>query len=109
MYIPGGAVRSGKLDFMSVLRSIPPEVIRKKQEALAIVAPRVQYAVPPIASLRDRRDETPWDPPFRDAAEIALDGFFERTADVMGNRSTGIPHRLQSGREWGGDYDAVKV
>ena len=32
--IPGGQVRSGKLNFMSILQKISPEVIRKKQQAL---------------------------------------------------------------------------
>lgn len=109
VYIPGGAMRSGKIDFMSVLMAIPSEVIRKKQQALAELAPRVQYAIPPYHLLRDKYDETPWDPPFKDAAEIALDGFFERTYRVVHNESTKIPHRLRTGREWGDDYNVVKI
>ncbi len=109
VYIPGGSVRSGKLDFMSVLLNIHPEIIRRKQIALAEVAPRVQYAIPPLSLLENRFDETVWDPPFADAAEIALDGFFKRTEHMVKNESTGIPHRLMSGREWGAEYDMVKV
>lgn len=109
VYIPGGAVRSGKIDFMTILQSISPEVIRKKQHALAELAPRVQYAVPKIEWLKNKYDETKWDPPFHDAAEIAIDGFFERTGRVLANESTGIPHRLMSGREWGAEYDMVKI
>jgi uncharacterized membrane protein YgcG len=109
VYIPGGALRSGKLRFMDVLRQIPPDVIRKKQWALAQVAPRIQYAIPPYELLVDKYDETPWDPPFHDAAEVALDGFFQRTQRMLRNESTHIPHRLMTGREWGADYDAVRV
>jgi hypothetical protein len=109
VYIPGGAVRSGKLDFMSVLLAISPEVIRKKQEVLAVVAPRVQYAMPPPELLRDRRDNTTWDPPFKDGVELTLDGMFTRADAVVNNRSTHIPPKLQSGREWGREYDMVRV
>ncbi len=107
--IPGGQVRSGKLDFMKVLLSIKPDVIAAKQRALARVAPRVQYAVPPINLLQDRFDETPWEPPFADAAELTLRGLFARTANMVANRSTGIPARLMSGREWSQEYDVVRI
>lgn len=109
VYIPGGAVRSGKLDFMSVLLAISPEVIRKKQQVLAGVAPRMQYAMPPPERLLDRYDNTTWDPPFKDGVELTLDGMFTRVDNVLNNRSTGIPHRLMSGREWGREYDMVRV
>jgi hypothetical protein len=109
VYIPGGLVKANKLDFMSVLLKIPPEVIYAKQLALAEVAPRVQYAVPPLILLENKYDETIWDPPFYDAAEIALDGFFERTNNNLNNVSTRIPHRLQTGKEWGQQYDIVRV
>lgn len=109
VYIPGGAVRASKIDLMAVLRAVSPEVVRAKQEALRQLAPRVQYAAPPLHLLADRLDETAWEPPFADAAAIALDGFFARTSSAVRNLSTGIPHRLMSGREWGAEYDAVKV
>ncbi len=109
VYIPGGLVRSNKIDLMNILLNIPPEVIYAKQIALAEVAPRVQYAIPPPSYLVDRYDETRWDPPFHDAVEIAVDGFFERSENLLNNRSTHIPHRLMSGREWGQEYDSVKI
>ena len=107
--IPGGQVKNGKLDFMSVLLAISPEVIRKKQEALALLAPRVQYAMPPVELLQDRFDATTWDPPFEDGVEITLNGLFERTGHMVRNESTGIPHRLISGKQWGEEYDIVRV
>lgn len=109
VYVPGGLVRSGKLDFMTVLQAIPPDVISKKQQALAELAPRVQYAIPPYHLLENRFDETVWDPPFHDAAEIALDGFFDRAEKFLANKSTNIPHRLMTGREWGQEYEVAKV
>ena len=60
---------------MGILSEIPLEVIRLKQLALAQVAPRVQYAMPDLTLLYNISDDTIWDPPFPDAAEIALDGF----------------------------------
>ena len=107
--IPGGAVRSGKLDFMKVLLQIPKDVIRKKQEAIARYAPRLQYAMPPLNLLQNRSDVTPWDPPFRDGVEVLMDGLFERTGHVTRNESTGIPHRLMQSREWSREYDVVKI
>ena len=109
VYIPGGMVRSGKVDFMSVLLAISPEVIRKKQEVLATIAPRVQYAMPPPERLADRYDNSTWDPPFKDGVELTLDGMFARANNVINNRSTHIPPKLQSGREWGREYDMVRV
>lgn len=109
VYVPGGMVRSGKVDFMSVLLAISPEVIRKKQEVLATIAPRVQYAMPPPERLADRYDNTTWDPPFKDGVELTLDGMFARADNVLHNRSTHIPPKLQSGREWGREYDMVRV
>jgi hypothetical protein len=107
--IPGGQVKSGKLDFMSVLLAISPEVVRKKQQALALLAPRVQYAMPPVELLQDRFDSTPWEPPFEDGVEITINGLFERTRRVVRNESTGIPPRLLSGRQWAMEYDLVRV
>ena len=109
VYIPGGVIRSGKLDFMSVLLSISPEVIKKKQEVLAVIAPRVQYAMPPPEALADKYENKTWDPPFKDGVELALDGMFKRADAVIHNRSTNIPPKLLSGKEWGREYDKVRV
>jgi len=109
VYVPGGAVRSNQVDFMNVLKAISPEVIRKKQEMLAIVAPRVQYAMPAPQYLQDRYDNTTWDPPFKDGVELTLDGMFRRAHAVTHNHSTGLPARLMSGREWGREYNMVRV
>ena len=102
-------MRSGQLDFMTVLLGISSDVIKMKQEALAMIAPRIQYAMPPPEYLIDRYDETIWDPPFKDGVELIIDGLFKRVDDVIHNRSTGIPHRLMSGRAWGNEYSNVRI
>ena len=107
--IPGGLVRSGKLDFMKVLLSIPEDVIRKKQKMLAKVAPRVQYAIPPIEYLKNRSDETTWDPPFLDGAEITLNGMFDRVYKVLNNISTNIPNEKFISKTYGQEYEVVII
>ncbi len=107
--IPGGLVRAGKLDFMQVLLNIPSDIIKLKQEALARVAPRVQYAMPPLKLLEDPADETPWDPPFPDGVDIILDGLFERTAHIIRNESTNIPKANILMRSWPQEYEVVIV
>ena len=107
--IPGGLVRTGKLNFMEVLNSIPLETIRLKQIAIAKHAPHIQYAMPPLELLKNRSDITPWEPPFKDGVDFTLDGLFIRASRVVNNQSTGIPHRLMTSREWSKEYDVVKV
>ena len=92
-----------------MLLSISPDIIKKKQAALEKLAPRVQYAIPPLSNLLDRHDSSVWEPPFPDGVDIALDGFFERTENVMKNRSTHIPHRFMTRREWDDEYSIVKI
>ena len=106
--VPGGQVKSNRLKFMDILRKIPAEVIVKKQKAIAKAAPRMQYAVPPLHLMKDRSDNTTWDPPFHDGVDVALDGMFERAQNMVNNRKTNIPHRLQTGKEWGAEYDKVR-
>jgi hypothetical protein len=107
--IPGAMVRSGKLDFMSVLLGLSPETIRKKQAALMQIAPRVQYAIPPDEYLVDRHDSTPWDPPFPDGVDITLDGLFDRVGHVLRNESTGLPPSVMLQKAWHQRYDVVIV
>ena len=72
---------------MGILSEIPSDVIRLKQLALAQVAPRVQYAMPNLTLLSNISDETIWDPPFPDAAEIALDGFISHIQLLLRNHT----------------------
>jgi hypothetical protein len=107
--LPGALVRAGKLDFMSVLLNIPPSVIRAKQEAIARVAPRVQYAIPPEALLKDRFDSTVWEPAFPDAVDATLDGMFQRVERLLNNQSTNIPTPFMLQKAWHQQYDVVIV
>lgn len=94
VFVPGTRlIRGGAdgLDVMTVLQAIPPGVIRRKQEAIARIAPRLQYSIPPLPLLMNRSDDTRWDPPFPDAADMVLDGLFERVAHVLNGEPTGLP------------------
>jgi hypothetical protein len=98
-----------------VLLGISDEVILRKQQAIAILAPSLQYSIPPWQLLFNSSDRSPWEPPFQarrlthvmpcrvfasrvwclqDAADRTLDGMFERAERLRTNRSTGIPTRL---------------
>jgi hypothetical protein len=107
--LPGALVRSGKLDFMSVLQNIPLSVIRAKQLALNRVAPRVQYAIPPESFLKDRFDSTMWEPAFPDGVDATLDGMFLRVQQLLANQSTNIPTPFMLQKAWHQQYDVVIV
>jgi hypothetical protein len=77
VYIPGGLLTTKKINFMHVLNAIPQKVIYSKQMAIEKIAKKIQYAMPPMKYLNNIYDTTIWDPPFADAAELALDGFIE--------------------------------
>ena len=94
---------------MDVLRGIPASVILKKQERIALLAPKMQYSSPPIDLLKDKFDQTPWDPPFEDGVDAILDGLYVRTERVLRNETNYNVHRIQSGREWGKEYNQVMI
>ena len=98
--IPGAKVRSNELQFMDFLLSIDMSVIRKKQEAIHRIAPTLQYSVPPPESLVNISDFTPWEPPFHDAADLTLEGMFDRVYHVIHNETVGIPKLIMSGDNW---------
>eukprot|EP00602_Paraphysomonas_sp_CaronLab_P005410 CAMPEP_0185021362 /NCGR_PEP_ID=MMETSP1103-20130426/4054_1 /TAXON_ID=36769 /ORGANISM="Paraphysomonas bandaiensis, Strain Caron Lab Isolate" /LENGTH=455 /DNA_ID=CAMNT_0027552847 /DNA_START=102 /DNA_END=1466 /DNA_ORIENTATION=+ len=98
--IPGRQVSARKLQFMDFLLNISPETIRRKQRAIAELAPRLQYSMPPLHMLSNISDETPWDPPFRDAVDVMLDGMVDRAEKLARNESTGYPEIQLGHREW---------
>lgn len=102
--IPGRSVRFNKVQLMDLLLSIPASVIKEKQAALARVAPRVQYAMPPLHLLADIDDETRWDPPFPDAVDMAINGLMKRASLLKKNMPTGIPETLMTLGEWNTKY-----
>jgi hypothetical protein len=89
---------------MDLLLSIPPEVIRQKQQALERVAPRVQYAMPPLNLLANISDETRWDPPFPDAVDMAINGLVKRAELVKKKQPSGIPETLMALGDWNTKY-----
>jgi hypothetical protein len=109
--IPGALVRANKLNFMNILLNIPKDVIYKKQIALTKIAPRVQYAIPPLETLVNKSAicNGTWDPPFQDAADIALDGFIERITHILRNESTNIPPPYMLLKAWHQPYDSVII
>lgn len=102
--VPGVLVKSNKFQFMDFLLSIDMDVIKAKQEAIARIAPGLQYSVPPIENLKDKYDSTPWDPPFVDGADLALLGMFDRASHLLKNESVGIPRVVMSLEKWGERY-----
>lgn len=107
--IPGGLIRSGKLNFMDILNGISAETIKLKQIAIAKYAPQIQYSAPPLEYLQNKNDVTPWDPPFKDGVDTTLDGMFKRASRSVRNLSTDIPKRIMTSRQWSSEYDVVKV
>jgi xyloglucan galactosyltransferase MUR3 len=102
--IPGRQVYKSKLDFMSYLLAITPETIRRKQRAIAELAPRLQYSLPPLELLENIEDETTWDPPFEDAVDVIMNGFADRAEKVIRNVSTGIPEVRLTYSQWSQRY-----
>ena len=48
-----------------VLLGISEDVIRRKQQAISILAPSLQYSIPPWHLLYNASDRTAWEPPFQ--------------------------------------------
>ena len=73
VYIPLTVLMSSD-NLMDILRSIPSEVVRYKQQIIERVAPRLQYSVPPLTHMQSHTNEEQWDPPMDDAVNIMLQG-----------------------------------
>jgi len=109
VFIPGQQLVDGKLNMMKILSEISEDVIKKKQAAIEKLAPKLQYSIPPIATLQNISDVTVWDPPFKDAAEMALDGMLLRVQNVLKNEPTKIPRTLLNATQWKDRYDTVRI
>jgi len=109
VFIPGQQLVDGKVDMMKILSGISEDVIKKKQAAIEKLAPKLQYSIPPIATLHNISDATVWDPPFKDAAEMALDGMFLRVQNVLKNEPTNIPRTFLNATQWKDRYDTVRI
>jgi hypothetical protein len=98
--LAGSSPSTSSIQIIELLNSIPYSVIVKKQEAIESIAPQLQYSIPPLEMLQDRNDERVWDPPFRDAVDVMIDGFIQRAEKLKKNESTKIPPVLRSNAEW---------
>jgi hypothetical protein len=87
LYIPWGVVaRQKDFNFVDYIASIPPEVTKAKQAALAKLAEKVVYSVPPAkmseyAGFGGAPGESiggNWSPPFKDAVDVIVDSTFAR-------------------------------
>jgi hypothetical protein len=107
------------LDVMEILWAIPPEVVREKQRQLALLAPRMGYAAPPLNLLRgltslekdteEGHVSKRWDPPFSDAASMALDGMFSRAERLLKGLPLLIPEKNRSFPVWMGMYNKTLI
>ena len=109
VFIPGEDIISGKLDLMQVLNSINSNIIKLKQKAIELLAPRLQYAIPPIHLLYNKSDDTQWDPPFKDAVDMTIDGMFRRANNMTNNQPTNIPRVVLSEQGWRDRYKSVHI
>ena len=79
VYIPKLDVIDEKINFMTVLEQLPPDVVMQKQAAVARLAPKLQYTVVPQAFVpekgagNDPNKRLYWKPPFKDATDIIID------------------------------------
>ena len=103
------------LDVLDVLLALPPEVVREKQRRLALLAPRMVYAAPPLSLLRgltalseDSAGQS-WDPPFPDAAALALDGMFSRAERLQRGLPALIPEVNMSFNTWIAKYNTTVI
>ena len=111
------------INVIDVLRDIPLSIIREKQKQLALLAPRIVYAAPPLYLLRglsnladDVRQDfshvvlpNRWDPPFSDAASLALDGMFSRAEHIKKGLPVLIPEKNISREQWDIIYNATII
>ena len=79
VYLPKLDVLKKDVNFMKILEAIPKEEILKKQQAIARLAPRLQYSVVPEKyraakdSGNDPQQFKTWAPPHRDATDVVIE------------------------------------
>jgi len=88
---------SSKFKIISFLKNIPTSIIREKQRQIELLAPSLQYSRPPLHLLKEpwpqKREQVgpQWDPPFRDAVDVALDGMFSRAEKLIRGEAVALP------------------
>lgn len=76
VYIPKQMIMESNGNFLTILRAIDSQEVLRKQQAIARIAPRLQYAVVPERIDPKRGDI--WDPPVHDAAAVIIDRVLDR-------------------------------
>ena len=116
-------LKRGSLSVIELLRSISTETIRNKQLKLAELAPRIVYAAPPLQllnSMSDLADDAArnapgggvlnrWDPPFSDAASLALDGMLSRAARIKQGLAVMNPEKNRTWDKWMALYNITLI
>ena len=67
-------INEGGANFIEVLKAISPDELKRKQEAIAKIAPRLQYSVVPE---RIKEGDT-WISPFKDAGDVVIEKILDR-------------------------------
>jgi hypothetical protein len=110
VYIPEDIAQNKSFNIMQFIEAIPSSVVAKKQQNLAAIGFRLQYSMPPIALLKNRTDETMWDPPFPDGVDWLLDGMMAVANKLRINSSQPIfeyPFNISSNMDLLKDYTSM--
>lgn len=99
-----GKLLGTSYDFITKLASIPQNVIDMKQKAIEVLAPQLQYSIPPLHMLQNRSNQDTWDPPFEDGVNVMLAGLYERAGRLTKNSSDVIPLKYTSYKDWSTKY-----
>ena len=82
VYIPIRDITLNRINFLTLLRSIPTSEILRKQHAIAALAPTLQYSIIPstiTSSLVNKGEIIHWKPPFKDANDIIIEHILNRS------------------------------
>ena len=81
VYIPIRDITLNRINFLTLLRSIPTSEILHKQHAIAALAPTLQYSIVPhsITTLVNKGEIIHWKPPFKDANDVIIEHILNRS------------------------------
>eukprot|EP01038_Epipyxis_sp_PR26KG_P012142 gene12142-16256_t len=77
VYIPMKIINEQNENFLKILSAISPEEILKKQKAIAVIAPRLQYSIVP-SHIGNGTDGKIWKSPFKDAGEVIIEKILDK-------------------------------
>ncbi len=76
VFIPKQMILEESANFLDLLKAIPAQELKRKQLAIAKLAPRLQYAVVPNHIHADRGDV--WTPPIEDAVDVIISKLLDK-------------------------------